>query len=220
MKMFKRLCVLLTIIFTLGAICPEASIFITNQQTVEAATVKISKKKVSLTKWQKTVLSVKGTKKKAKWSSSNKNVAAVSGNGTVTAKKKGRAVITAKIGSKKYKCTVTVKNPKQCGENAFYVTTPGGTTKNKKIPSFKGSNYYLLQIGYDTGWLNKPNSSKIYVNNKLVSETGYSYKSQGSISLSGNALKKGLYTVEFVQYKSTTKNFQIYNYKRVQYRIK
>ena len=46
-----------------------------------------------------------------KWSSSNKKVATVNSKGKVTAKKKGTAVITAKVDSDTYECKVTVKNP-------------------------------------------------------------------------------------------------------------
>lgn len=76
-----------------------------------SAAVKISKKSVTLTKTQKTTLKITGTKKKVKWSSSKKSVASVSAKGVVTAKKKGTAVITAKVGNKKYTCKVTVRNP-------------------------------------------------------------------------------------------------------------
>lgn len=58
-------------------------------------------------------LKVKGTNRKAKWTSSNKKVATVTSKGLVTAKKKGKATITATIGREKYKCTVTVK-PNVC----------------------------------------------------------------------------------------------------------
>ncbi len=81
--------------------------------TVEAATIKLSKKKVTLVKGQKFKLKVKGTKKKVKWSSSKKSVATVSSKGVVKAKKKGKATITAKVGGKKLKCKVTVTVPKQ-----------------------------------------------------------------------------------------------------------
>lgn len=47
----------------------------------------------------------------ASYSSSNKSVAAVSGKGKVTAKKKGTAVITVKIGKVSAKFKVKVKNP-------------------------------------------------------------------------------------------------------------
>lgn len=46
---------------------------------------------------------------KMKFTSSKKKVAAVSKNGTITAKKKGTATITLKVGKKKFKCKVTVK---------------------------------------------------------------------------------------------------------------
>ncbi len=76
-----------------------------------AAKVKLNKTKLTLYLKKTATLKVKGTKKKVKWSSSNKKVAIVSKKGKVTAKKKGTATITAKIGKNKYKCKVTVKNP-------------------------------------------------------------------------------------------------------------
>lgn len=63
------------------------------------------------------------TTKKVKWSSSNKKVAAVSNAGVVIGKKAGKATITAKVGSKKYNCKLTVN----------------------KIPTYKkGKTYYTL----------------------------------------------------------------------------
>lgn len=53
-------------------------------------------------------LQVKNNKKKVKWSSSKSSVAKISGKGVVTAKKKGKATITAKVAKKKLKCKVTV----------------------------------------------------------------------------------------------------------------
>lgn len=47
---------------------------------------------------------------KITWSSSNRKVASVRKDGTVTAKKNGKTTITLKIGSKKAKCTINVKN--------------------------------------------------------------------------------------------------------------
>jgi len=78
---------------------------------VHAAKIKLSKSKLTLYVKKTATLKVKGTKKKAKWSSSNKKVATVSKKGKVTAVKAGKATITAKIGKKNYKCKVTVKNP-------------------------------------------------------------------------------------------------------------
>ncbi len=46
---------------------------------------------------------------KMKWKSSKKGVVSVDSNGKIIAKKKGKAVITVKIGNKKASCKVTVR---------------------------------------------------------------------------------------------------------------
>lgn len=90
-----------------------------------AAKVKISKKKTTIIKGKTMQLKIKGTKKKAKWSSSKKSVATVSKKGKVAAKKAGKATIIAKIGKKKYKCIVTVKNPTTTLSATNLTLTPG-----------------------------------------------------------------------------------------------
>lgn len=72
------------------------------------------KKKVTLYEGEtlklKAKLKPKGSTAKIKWKSSKKKVASVSKNGTITARKKGKAVITAQLpNGKKAKCKVTVK---------------------------------------------------------------------------------------------------------------
>lgn len=111
MKTIKKiLCSILISLMTLFVIPTVMPIFETGY-TVEAATVKISKTKYTMNKGEKYTLKVKGTKKKVKWSTSNKKVATVNSKGKVTAKKKGTVTITAKVGSKKYKCKITVEDP-------------------------------------------------------------------------------------------------------------
>lgn len=61
------------------------------------------------TKTLKPKLSPAGSEATIKYSSSNKKVAAVSSKGVITAKKKGKTVITVKAGSVSVKCKVTVK---------------------------------------------------------------------------------------------------------------
>ena len=80
--------------------------FVTN---VQAATVKLNKKTVTLKVGQTTTLKVKGTKKKVTWTSSNKKVVTVTKKGKIKAKKKGTATIYARVAKKKLKCRVTVK---------------------------------------------------------------------------------------------------------------
>ena len=85
-------------------------------KTVEAAT----KPKIKLNCTQKTIyegetfkLKITGTKKKVKWSSSNKNVATVSSKGLITGIDGGNTVKTCKIyatvDKKKYTCKVTIR---------------------------------------------------------------------------------------------------------------
>lgn len=76
----------------------------------DAATIKISKTKLTLEAGKSATLKITGTKSKVTWSSSKKSVATVSSKGKVVAKKKGNTVITAKVSGKKYTCKVTVKS--------------------------------------------------------------------------------------------------------------
>ena len=81
-----------------------------------SAGVRMNRKKASMLVGQTLTLKVKGTKKAPKWSSSNKKVASVDQTGRVTARKKGTAVIKAKVKKKVVKCTVRVqKNSWQLG---------------------------------------------------------------------------------------------------------
>lgn len=76
-----------------------------------AASLKINKKKVTLTRGTTCKLKIKGLngKKSVAWKSSNKRIASVNKKGVVTAKKKGNTTITAKVQKKKFRCRVTVK---------------------------------------------------------------------------------------------------------------
>lgn len=126
----KKSCKLLTVFLlavTLGVFG--------NLNTVKAKSkIKISNSKITLTVRQSKTLKVKGTKKKPKWSSSKKSVATVSKKGKVVAKKAGSATITAKIGKKKYKCKVTVKNKKKT-QNITKPTTPTTTVPTNPLGS-------------------------------------------------------------------------------------
>ena len=92
---------------------------------VNAATIKISSRSITLIKGQSKTLKVSGTKKKVTWTTNKKSVAVVSSKGKVTAKKKGTATITAKVAGKKLKCKVTVEQPRL--SKSYIVLTTGGT---------------------------------------------------------------------------------------------
>lgn len=68
----------------------------------------ISKKKLNMAVGDTFQLKLKGTNKKAIWKSSKSSVVSVTSNGTLKAKKYGKAVITAKVGKQSYKCNVFV----------------------------------------------------------------------------------------------------------------
>lgn len=78
---------------------------------VSASNVRLSKTKKTMMAGKSYTLKIIGTTKKAKWSSSKSNVASVDSNGVVKGKQKGTTVITAKIGKKLFKCTVTITQP-------------------------------------------------------------------------------------------------------------
>lgn len=80
--------------------------------TVKKRVPRLDQTKVTLLTDQKVVLNIldKANPEDAvQWSSNKKKIASVNEFGEVTGLKKGKAVITAKIGKKKYKATVTVK---------------------------------------------------------------------------------------------------------------
>ncbi|MDY3918389.1 MAG: Ig-like domain-containing protein [Candidatus Limivivens sp.] len=82
---------------------------LTGKQTAEAAS--LNKTKATLIQGETLQLKVSGTTKKISWSSSKKSVASVSSTGKITARGKGAAVITAKAGSQRFTCKVTVEVP-------------------------------------------------------------------------------------------------------------
>ena len=76
-----------------------------------AAKETLNQTNLTLLKGRSASLKVRGTKKKVRFTSSKRSVATVNAKGKVTAKKKGTAVITAKVGRKKLKCKVVVLQP-------------------------------------------------------------------------------------------------------------
>lgn len=81
------------------------------------------------------------SKKKVKWSSSNKKVVTITKKGKVTAKKKGIATVTGKVGKKKYKCNINVEAPSLNLKNVLVYTGKkfnlklNGTTQSVKWSS-------------------------------------------------------------------------------------
>ncbi len=121
MRVFKRtitaICMALSISLGLSLAAPAPAQTMTVEAAKKAskkkaAKIQLNKKKATVYVGKSVQLKLKGTKTKVKWSSSRNSVAKVSPKGKVTGKKAGKAVITAKVKKKKYKCTVTVKKKK------------------------------------------------------------------------------------------------------------
>lgn len=98
--------------------------------------IKINKTSVLLVKGKSVRLKIKNATQKVKWASTKTSVATVSSSGKVTAKKAGKAVITATVGSQKKKCTVKVESPKL---NSAKIVMKVGETKTLKLKGCKHS---------------------------------------------------------------------------------
>ena len=101
---------------------------------VEAA-AKLSAKKVTLEVGASKKIKVKGTKKSATWASDNTKVATVK-SGKITAKGEGKCTVTAKVGSKTLKCSVTVV----AKSSAFDTTVKVGSVTFPASKSWKAMN--------------------------------------------------------------------------------
>ena len=132
MKITKKILIAFAIILFSGIVVPNVIPTFGDTISVQAASVRISSTKKTLYEKKTCTLKVTGTKKKVTWSSSKKSVATVSSKGKVTAKKKGTATITAKVGSKKYKCKITVKSAE---------------INKKSITLYRGNSYTLKVLG-------------------------------------------------------------------------
>lgn len=124
----KKICKSIMLIFAVSII----STLLFN--VTSKAAVKINKKKVTMYSGEKTQLIITGSRKKVKWRSSNKKICKVNKKGLVTAKKKGKATIKAKVGKKTLKCIVKVKNrpkrviPNNNNNNASNTNVPVSVT--------------------------------------------------------------------------------------------
>lgn len=103
--------------------------------------IKVEKPKLSNTRlsvYTKTSkqLKLKGTSRKVTWSSSAPSVVSVNKKGKITARRTGKATISAKVNGVKYKCKVTVKarSKKSSGQSSG---------KSSGQPSSSGVNGYV-----------------------------------------------------------------------------
>ncbi len=87
--------------------------FQTNVMAKRIPKPKLNKKNITIMMGKTSRLKLKNNKKKVKWRSLNKKIATVTKKGLVKGKSEGKTTIVAKVGKKKYKCKVRVRDPKK-----------------------------------------------------------------------------------------------------------
>lgn len=106
------------------------------KQDAEAASRRLSRQSVTIVQGKTTQITMKGVSaKKVKWYSSNKKIATVS-KGKITAVKGGKTTVTARVGSRRYRCKVTVMSL-----NATKVTLAKGGTCVLKVKNGKNTKW-------------------------------------------------------------------------------
>ena len=103
------------------------------------------------------------------WSSSNKKVATVSSTGIVTAQSLGTATITAKMGNKTAKCTITVNSAELLLPRTFSTNLKSLTAniKGLKKNTYKSSKTSIVMVNKSGKVTAKKNgTAKITVNDK------------------------------------------------------
>lgn len=122
--------------------------------TVRKVKIRLNKTRLTLVKGRSFLLKLKGTKKRAKWSSDKKAVASITNAGKVIGKKNGIAIITATLNGKKYKCIVMVLSNNQetnLNNNQDLAITPPTATKKEEQ---KDNNPYLDKTNYHSKEMN------------------------------------------------------------------
>jgi len=167
MRLAKKLmvvfCLLFLSVFFVESVLPENYSVITAAEA--AGKVKLSQKKATINVGDKLELTVEGTTKKVKWSSSDPSVASVK-KGKVTGKKAGKAEITAKVGKKKYTCKVTVKSVIKV-DNTKVTLEENQSTKVKVTYTADGkieckvSNANVVSCEWEGGWKGNKRNLKI-----------------------------------------------------------
>lgn len=119
-----------------------------------SAKISLSRSSLKMIPYSNYTVSVKGTKAKATWSSTNSNIVTVSKKGKVTAKKSGTAYIKARVKNKYYSCKVNVKFPKPASKKVskafkkymknIHKTWYSGTT-------YKKSDFRFLYLNLNNG---------------------------------------------------------------------
>lgn len=144
---------LITFVMALSLALTTPISFAANVTQVEAATVSLSNKKLTLEVGKTKILAIKGTTNQAKWVSSDKKVATVSKTGKVTAIAEGTATITATVKadgeSQKITCKVNITSSGQTGSTKKIKFGPISlsipkTYKTTEVPTAMNTTFLMI----------------------------------------------------------------------------
>ncbi len=207
--------------------------------TVKAAKLNIRKKTLYVD--DKVALKITNSSGKVSWSSGQPSIANVSPSGVVTAKEAGTAVISAKIGSSSYTCTITVKNRSngnngnndnnsnaQAGEIVFATTDGGafiqGASTANIIFNMNADTYATIcivnavdEVVYDTSMAVKKgkNYTVKWSPDASAAEGTYHVRIKAGESVSKSDSSLTLHTNEFAGGTGSSKNpFQINSFQQ------
>jgi hypothetical protein len=221
---FIKVCAMMVV---LSMIAPVALPFST-ATVAQAATVKLSDKKLTLEVGKSQTIKVMGTKQKITWTSSDKSVATVK-NGKVIAKKAGTTTITAIVNKKKYTCKVTsLEGQKVTSGEVSYVIPKDWTSKvlteqgessllllyPASADVTKGASNINLSIIYTGTAKPDDETAKQYVEAKVTEDTINSQLKQSGMKDLISDFKTGMYqskvgTVYTAEYKFELQGFAI-----------
>ena len=201
---------------------------------VTVRNVMINSKALSMRVNGNYTLKLTGTTQKPKWTSSNAKIVSVSSSGKVTAKKVGKATITAMLYGKKYSCSVTVSeaeklflpNASNTGKGTAYIYNASGTSEHGRIPEeyvdgscFKYGVSPITTLSYCVYDVESSIPVRVYIDGKQV-DIGYvGWKKEASFTISDDFVKKGIHNVEIVQFKNNNPRSTPIFYRRAKYRI-
>lgn len=153
-----------------------------SQKTKTEKQLSLNRTELNITAGKTYLLKVKNAKFAVKWKTSDKKVATVAEDGTVTAKNPGDVVITATTSGKKFECSVRVYATKSHveewleykGEVYYYNEYGEKATGRQEIG---GKTYFFESNGQQrVGWVNEGDDYYFY--NIDTKEKGYMLKSQ------------------------------------------
>ncbi len=176
-KSMKIKVMAIALILAFAVAAPVTVPFTGNVAVAEAATVKISKSKVTMEIGATTTLKISGTKSKISWKTDKKSVATVTSKGVVTAQSAGTAKITATVNKKNYTCTVTVipgLNPYQTTADFQEVQMAGLSFVVPKLYEVSGDE--ISEESYKAVMKLPDSKSSITVIANITGETASSYE--------------------------------------------